>query len=97
MMADIGTIGFRGGLWRVGMAAGAIHAARVLVDAAGAWADEVAGLAGLRPAGIVPMRRTAFTFDPPGGRGGSPLADGHRHGRQLLFQARGGPAAGISL
>jgi D-arginine dehydrogenase len=65
--ARVVTIDFRDGLWRVGTAAGAIHAARVLVNAAGAWADEVAGLAGLPPAGIVPMRRTAFTFDPPAG------------------------------
>lgn len=60
------SIGFRDGLWQVGTTAGT-HAAPVLVNAAGAWADEVAGLAGLPPAGIVPMRRTAFTFDPPAG------------------------------
>ncbi|HEU4650145.1 MAG TPA: FAD-binding oxidoreductase, partial [Croceibacterium sp.] len=32
--------------------------ARVLVDAAGAWADEVAALAGTGPLGITPYRRT---------------------------------------
>lgn len=32
--------------------------ARVLVNAAGAWADEVARMAGLRPIGIQPYRRT---------------------------------------
>ncbi len=36
--------------------------AEVVVNAAGAWADEVAGLAGLAPLGIVAHRRTAFTF-----------------------------------
>lgn len=34
----------------------------VVVNAAGAWADEVAGLAGVQPIGLVPYRRTAFTF-----------------------------------
>lgn len=39
----------------------------VVVNAAGAWADEVASLAGATPVGLVPKRRTALTFDPPGG------------------------------
>ena len=37
----------------------------VVVDAAGAWADAVAGLAGLEPLGIVPKRRTAITVPRP--------------------------------
>lgn len=41
--------------------------ATVVVDAAGAWGDAVAGLAGLRPVGLRPLRRTAITFDPPPG------------------------------
>lgn len=40
---------------------------RVVVNAAGAWADEVAALAGVKPVGLVPKRRTAFLFDPPTG------------------------------
>ena len=39
----------------------------MVVNAAGAWADEVAGLAGVRPIGLVPKRRTAITFDAPEG------------------------------
>jgi D-arginine dehydrogenase len=39
--------------------------ADVIVNAAGAWADEVATLAGLAPLRLVPHRRTAFIFDPP--------------------------------
>lgn len=35
--------------------------ADLLVDAAGAWADEVAVLAGQRPVGLRPLRRTLFT------------------------------------
>jgi D-arginine dehydrogenase len=38
----------------------------VVVDAAGAWADEVAALAGARPVGLQPLRRTLFTC-PTGG------------------------------
>jgi D-arginine dehydrogenase len=42
-------------------------AARVLVNAAGAWCDKVAGLASAAPVGLIPKRRTAFTFHPPSG------------------------------
>lgn len=40
-------------------------ACAVVVDAAGAWADALAGLAGLAPLGLVPKRRTAFTVAAP--------------------------------
>ncbi len=39
----------------------------VVVNAAGAWADHVAALAGAQPIGLTPMRRTAFTFAAPSG------------------------------
>jgi D-arginine dehydrogenase len=41
--------------------------AAVLVDAAGAWADVLAHMAGVRPVGLQPKRRSAFTFAPPDG------------------------------
>jgi D-arginine dehydrogenase len=41
--------------------------APVLVDAAGAWADVLARLAGVAPIGLQPRRRAAFTFAPPAG------------------------------
>jgi D-arginine dehydrogenase len=53
-----------GGGWRV-EAGGRSFSCGVVVNAAGAWADEVAALAGLAPAGLTPKRRTALTFDPP--------------------------------
>ncbi len=53
-----------GGLWRVETADGAVFSARVLVSAAGAWGDEVAAQAGVRPLGLVPKRRTAVLIDP---------------------------------
>jgi D-arginine dehydrogenase len=41
--------------------------AGTIVNAAGAWADVLAQLAGAAPVGLVPKRRTAFTFDAPAG------------------------------
>jgi D-arginine dehydrogenase len=55
-----------GGAWVAGTRAGNF-AAPIVVNAAGAWCDEVAGLAGVRPCGLVPKRRTVFTFDAPDG------------------------------
>lgn len=44
--------------WNLQLADGRRCTADVLVDAAGAWADEVASLAGIPPIGIAPRRRT---------------------------------------
>ncbi|MFC5436386.1 NAD(P)/FAD-dependent oxidoreductase [Rhodanobacter umsongensis] len=41
--------------------------APLLLNAAGAWVDQVAALAGVAPIGIVPKRRSVFLFDPPDG------------------------------
>ncbi len=54
------------GVWRVETPAG-VFAAPVLVNAAGAWADVVAEMAGARPIQIVPKRRTVIAFAPPEG------------------------------
>ncbi|ATY33974.1 NAD(P)/FAD-dependent oxidoreductase [Sphingomonas psychrotolerans] len=43
----------------------ASYSARIVVNAAGAWADEVAGMAGVRPLGLQPLRRTIIGFAPP--------------------------------
>jgi D-arginine dehydrogenase len=48
----------RGGRWQVRLADGGALSAAILVDAAGAWADEVAVAAGVKPLGIAPKRRT---------------------------------------
>jgi D-arginine dehydrogenase len=53
--------------WRVGGQDFGVHA-QVVVNAAGAWADELAGRAGIAPLQLVPHRRTAFIFEPPTGR-----------------------------
>ncbi len=52
--------------WRIETRAGRF-AAPIIVDAAGAWADEIAALAGARPVGLAAKRRTAFKLDLPAG------------------------------
>ncbi|OWT58309.1 NAD(P)/FAD-dependent oxidoreductase [Candidimonas nitroreducens] len=51
--------------WRLDFADASVLHARVLVNAAGAWADEVAALCGAARVGLQPCRRTAFTFAGP--------------------------------
>ncbi len=55
----------RSGFWSVRCEDGRSFRARTIVNAAGAWADEIALLAGVRPLGIMPLRRSALVFDPP--------------------------------
>ena len=52
------------GRWQVD-AGGVRYRAPVLVNAAGAWCDAIAALAGVAPIGLVPKRRSIFTFAPP--------------------------------
>jgi D-arginine dehydrogenase len=57
----------RGGeLWYVATPSGTF-AAPTIVNAAGAWADGIAEMAGIEPLGLTPMRRTAFTIPAPDG------------------------------
>ncbi|MEK9722788.1 MAG: FAD-binding oxidoreductase [Rhodospirillaceae bacterium] len=62
----------RAGVWEVDTPAGVLSAP-VIVNAAGAWGDELAYLAGARPVGLVPKRRTALTVDPGEPMDGWPL------------------------
>ena len=55
-----------GSQWHVTTAQGDWRAP-VLVNATGAWADKTAALAGVRPLGVSPLRRTIIVFDPPEG------------------------------
>jgi D-arginine dehydrogenase len=43
------------------------HVAPLVIDAAGAWAEEIGRRAGAMAIGLVPMRRTAVILDPPAG------------------------------
>jgi D-arginine dehydrogenase len=65
--ADVTTFGRRSGQWQIGLRDGATVRARTVINASGAWADVVGKLAGAKPVGLVPKRRTAFTFDAPAG------------------------------
>jgi D-arginine dehydrogenase len=60
--ARVSAIGPR---WRVTTDSGDTYEAPILINAAGAWADQVATLAGVRPLGLTPLRRTIIVFDPP--------------------------------
>ena len=56
----------RGGLWCLDLNDGGVSAP-VLINAAGAWADEVAVICGASPIGLQPLRRTALLVDAPAG------------------------------
>ncbi|GGY28150.1 FAD-dependent catabolic D-arginine dehydrogenase DauA [Rhodanobacter panaciterrae] len=61
---DIRAISRSAGGWQVDDGEQTFRAP-LLLNAAGAWVDQVATLAGVAPIGIVPKRRSVFLFDPP--------------------------------
>jgi D-arginine dehydrogenase len=67
MSAPVESIARQASTWEVTSGSGRRYSAPVVVNAAGAWCDEVARLAGVPPIGLVPKRRTAITVDPPAG------------------------------
>lgn len=56
----------KAGVWEIETGAGSFRAATV-VNAAGAWADEVAALFGAEPVGLTPLNRTMITVPLPEG------------------------------
>jgi len=64
--AVVEQIAREGNAWRIKTTAGEFLA-EVVVNAAGAWCDELARMAGVAPIGLQPMRRTAFMCDVPAG------------------------------
>ncbi|MDJ0941864.1 MAG: FAD-binding oxidoreductase [Kiloniellales bacterium] len=66
LKAEVAGLARENGAWRIEAGGETYHAA-VVINAAGAWGDELAALAGAAPVGLVPKRRTAVTFDPPAG------------------------------
>jgi D-arginine dehydrogenase len=52
--------------WRL-VASGREYIAPIVINAAGAWGDEIGALFGASPIGLEPRRRTAFVFAPPAG------------------------------
>ena len=68
--AGIARIERGGGVFRLVGEAEVVEA-DIVVNAAGAWADRVAALAGVRSLGLRALRRTAVAIDPPDGRDAS--------------------------
>ncbi|MGE3922318.1 MAG: NAD(P)/FAD-dependent oxidoreductase, partial [Lautropia sp.] len=58
----------QGSAWTLTLADGSSLAAGAVVNAAGAWADQVGALLGAAPVGLEPRRRAAFTFEGPAGQ-----------------------------
>jgi D-arginine dehydrogenase len=88
--ARVARIERHGGAWTVITEKGERFAAPVLVNAAGSWADKVAELAGIRPLGLQPKRRTIITFDAPAGTRLEGLPFTKTVGDELYFSSESG-------
>jgi D-arginine dehydrogenase len=64
--AEVQALAYRSQAWEISTTQGMFRAP-VVVNAAGAWADVIGQMAGADPIGLVPKRRSAFTFQPPAG------------------------------
>ena len=62
--AEVRALAFDGGAWAIDTAAGSFQGS-IIVNAAGAWADDIARLAGALPCNITPCRRTALLAEFP--------------------------------
>jgi D-arginine dehydrogenase len=80
------------GRWRVSTADGELSAP-IVVNAAGAWGDEVARQAGVAPVGLQPLRRTALLIDVPQGHAGTTWPAAIDIDEQFYFK----PDAGLLL
>ncbi len=65
--ADVSGVRRVNGLWQV-KAGGKTYEAPIVINAAGAWCDVVGQLAGAKPIGLQPCRRSAFIFAGPTGQ-----------------------------
>lgn len=76
--ARVSSIERLSGGWRVTTASGQVHESDLLVNAAGAWADTVALMAGVKPLGIQPYRRSMARIALPQGMSPAnwPFVDG---------------------
>lgn len=78
------------GSWRVTTDRAEGFSAPTLVNAAGAWADSIAVLAGLPPLGLTPLKRTIITFDGPTGVDTSSWPFAKTVGDELYFAPESG-------
>ena len=62
--ADVRALTRRNNVWCIDTSNGMFEATTI-VNAAGAWCDEIGKLVGAAPVGLVPKRRSAFIFAPP--------------------------------
>jgi D-arginine dehydrogenase len=65
--AEVRTAEHDGEVWTLGLQDGATLRCATVVNAAGAWADELAARCGVPRIGLQPKRRSAFTFAAPEG------------------------------
>ena len=79
-----------GGTWTASSETGEQFTARILVNAAGSWADHVAKLAGIQRIGLQPKRRTIITFDAPPGTPLDRLPFAKTIGDELYFAPESG-------
>lgn len=91
--ARIDRIERRANRWTVSSKAAESRSAPILINAAGSWADHVAGMAGVDKLGLEPMRRTVITFDAPAGTDVQSLPFTKTVGDELYF----GPESGRLL
>jgi D-arginine dehydrogenase len=84
-----GRIERKDGDWHVEVSGGGVITAPIVVNAAGAWGDEVAAAAGIAPIGLVPCRRTAAIIDPaPYNVANWPMVQGAAHTWYVRPEAR---------
>ncbi|KJS17651.1 MAG: glycerol-3-phosphate dehydrogenase [Hoeflea sp. BRH_c9] len=77
--APVQSITRRGGVWTIETPIGE-YSAPIVINAAGGWADMVAAMAGVRPLGLRPLRRSAALI---------PAPEGHDISRWPLFANAG--------
>jgi D-arginine dehydrogenase len=87
--AEVLALDRRDGLWCARTKAGEFRAP-VVINAAGAWADVVAGLAGARKIGLQPKRRTVIVFDAPIGLDMAKYPIAADCGEQFYFKPESG-------
>lgn len=85
--AEVTRLARSGGLWKAETKQGAFEAP-VVVNASGAWADVVAGRAGVKPLGMTPKRRSAALVSMPVDISRWPLTFGA--GETFYFKPMGG-------
>ena len=88
--AEVVKLERQGERWRVTTAKGQFFSAPNVVNAAGAWAEEIGQLAGAAKIGIQPRRRTAMLVDLPKEVDGAKLPMVSDVGHELYFRPNGG-------